>query len=130
MAGESRSQWQPFDDARPCRRPASGTESDGMRRWAGTAPAHGPAGNLTMCIGYPARVLSFDSTDASVEMDGRRRHASMVLRPRIAVGDWVLVAAGTVIRRLDAEEAHDLRRTIDAAVAASPQLQRTPGGPR
>ncbi len=101
-----------------------------MRRWAGTAPVHGPAGNLTMCIGYPARVLSFDSTDASVEMDGRRRHASMLLRPRIAVGDWVLVAAGTVIRRLDEAEADDIRTTIDAAVVATPHMQRSPGGPR
>ena len=83
-----------------------------------------------MCIGYPARVLSFDSTDASVEMDGRRRHASMLLRPRIAIGDWVLVAAGTVIRRLEDAEADDIRRTIDAAVAATPHMQPTPGGSR
>jgi hydrogenase expression/formation protein HypC len=72
-----------------------------------------------MCIAYPARVLSFDSTDASIEMDGRRRRASMLLRPQIAVGDWVLVAAGTVLRRLDAEEAQQLLRTISAAVAAT-----------
>ena len=97
-----------------------------------------------MCIAYPARVLSFDSTEASIEMDGRRRRASMMLRPQVAVGDWVLVAAGTVLRRLDADEAHDLLRTIDAAVAATnarfpagaasatatPDTQRSPGGSR
>jgi hydrogenase expression/formation protein HypC len=97
-----------------------------------------------MCIAYPARILSFDSTDASIEMGGRRCRASMMLRPEIAVGDWVLVAAGTVLRRLDAEEAHQLLRTIDAAVAAteaqvlpgsssamaSQPGQRSPGGPR
>ena len=97
-----------------------------------------------MCIAYPARVLSFDSTDASIELDGRRRHASMMLRPQIAVGDWVLVAAGSILRRVDAEEAEHLRATIDAAVAATDaqalperssatatkRTQRSPGGPR
>ena len=72
-----------------------------------------------MCIAYPARVLSFDETGASIEMDGRTRRASMLLRPQIAVGDWVLIAAGSVLRRLDAEEANHLLRTIDAAVAAT-----------
>jgi hydrogenase expression/formation protein HypC len=70
-----------------------------------------------MCIASPARLVAFDSTDAIVDIDGRRRRASMLLRPEVEIDDWVLVAAGTVMRRIDAAEAADLRRTLDAALA-------------
>jgi hydrogenase expression/formation protein HypC len=77
-----------------------------------------------VCTASPARLLAFDSTDAIVEVDGRRRRASMLLRPEVQVDDWVLVAAGTVVRRIDAAEALELRRALDAAAAAL--ASRTP----
>lgn len=74
-----------------------------------------------MCLAAPARVLALESMDAIVEIDGRHRRASMLLRPEVAVGDWVLVAAGSVLRRIDAAEARDLARTLaDAMAAAAP----------
>lgn len=89
-----------------------------------------------MCIAAPARVLALEATDAVVEIDGHRRRASLLLRPEVHVDDWVLVAAGSVIRRIDEAEARDLAQRLAAAVAASrpatpDELETTtPGGPR
>ena len=61
-----------------------------------------------MCLLSPARVLTVDEAGATIDLDGRVRRASTVLLPDAAAGDDVLVAAGTLIRRLDPAEAADL----------------------
>lgn len=72
-----------------------------------------------MCIAFPGRVLAVDQGDAVVEVDGRRRRASLRLRADVAVGDWVLVGAGSVLRRLEAAEAAEIDTTLRAAIAAT-----------
>jgi hydrogenase expression/formation protein HypC len=69
-----------------------------------------------MCIALPARVLAIEADHAVVDLDGRIRRASMVRMPDVAVGDWALVAAGTVLRRLEPEEAADLGRLLRGAM--------------
>ena len=85
-----------------------------------------------MCIAFPGRVLAIEEASAVVEADGRRRHASTLLQPGVTVGDWVLVGAGTVLRRLEAEEAAELTRTLSAARASTDArlAAKSPGGPR
>jgi len=90
-----------------------------------------------MCIAYPARILALHAGSAVVDMAGRTRRASLLLAPDIEVGAWVLVAAGTVIRRIDAAEALDLGSQLDAAMAATAPLPdgrsatfKGPGGSR
>ena len=68
-----------------------------------------------MCIAQPALVLAIDGGDAVIDVDGRQRRASLLRGPEIAVGDWALVAAGTVLRRLDAPEAAELAELLKAA---------------
>ena len=72
-----------------------------------------------MCIAYPARILALDAGSAVVDMAGLRRRASLLMTPDVEVGAWVLVAAGTVVRRIDATEAHELASQLDAAMAAA-----------
>ncbi|MBI3751791.1 MAG: HypC/HybG/HupF family hydrogenase formation chaperone [Chloroflexi bacterium] len=83
-----------------------------------------------MCLTAPARVLSVAGTFADVEQDGRRRRASLLLLNGIEPGDWVLVGAGTALRRLDAEEAEELIDLLRAARDATPPVgsvdQRNP----
>jgi hydrogenase assembly chaperone HypC/HupF len=84
-----------------------------------------------MCIAFPARVLELDGADAVVEVDGGIRRASMLRGPEIEIDDWVLVAAGTVVRRLDPDEAIELERVIRAAVAlTNAEPAAGPGGSR
>ena len=58
-----------------------------------------------MCIAFPGRVLLIDASGAVVETEGRRRRASTLVVPDVAVGDWVTVAAGTIVERLEPAEA-------------------------
>jgi hydrogenase assembly chaperone HypC/HupF len=79
-----------------------------------------------MCISYPGRVVARTGDDAVVETTGRRRHASTLLVPDAAVGDWVVVGAGSILRRLDPAAAAELISTLDFAAARTPT--RVEGG--
>lgn len=83
-----------------------------------------------MCISFPGRVLAVDQADAIVEIDGRQRRASLRMRADVAVGDWVLVGAGSVLRRLDPDEAAQISSTLKAAIASTDArlAATTPGG--
>jgi hydrogenase assembly chaperone HypC/HupF len=67
-----------------------------------------------MCIAFPGLVLAVDADGqgATVETEGRRRRASTFLVPDIAVGDWVSVAAGTIVDRLSREEAAEVQALV------------------
>ena len=94
-----------------------------------------------MCLSYPGRVMSVHDDCVLVDEDGRRRRASRLLISDLQPGDWVLVAAGAVIERLDPREAEEIIATLDAAVAAqaagmgravaptSPSPAHSKGGP-
>lgn len=89
-----------------------------------------------MCITFPGHVLAIGEGEAVVDVDGRRRRASTLLEPTVEVGDWVLVGAGNVLRRLDPAEAAALTRTLAIARASTDArtqattAARIPGGPR
>ena len=70
-----------------------------------------------MCVAFPGQVTEVDSVGATVDTEGRRRRASTLLVPDVAVGDWVFVAAGTIVDRLDSEEAQMIRATLLEAIA-------------
>jgi len=75
---------------------------------------------IEMCIAFPGLVVDVDPAGAVVETDGRRRRASTVFLPDTAVGDWVTVAAGTVVDRLHPDEAAEINRILRAAIARTP----------
>lgn len=72
-----------------------------------------------MCISYPGRVVALEGPNAVVDSAGRRRRATTLLVPDTQVGDWVMVGAGSILRRLDAAEAAFIVRTLDVAQSAS-----------
>ncbi|HEY7025294.1 MAG TPA: HypC/HybG/HupF family hydrogenase formation chaperone [Candidatus Limnocylindrales bacterium] len=51
-------------------------------------------------------------------MEGRRLRAATFLVPDIAVGDWVYVAAGTIIERLEPGAAESTNRLLRNAQGA------------
>lgn len=83
-----------------------------------------------MCINAPAQVVDVDAQGAVVDVDARRRRASTLVIPDVAVGDWVMVGAGTVLRRLDPAEAAAIARTIRTAATASGARSKPAGGTR
>jgi hydrogenase expression/formation protein HypC len=68
-----------------------------------------------MCVTYPGQVLEVGDDSALVEIDGRRRRASLLLVPEVAVGDWVIVATGTVLEIVDPEEATEMLALLHEA---------------
>jgi hydrogenase assembly chaperone HypC/HupF len=58
-----------------------------------------------MCLMAPARVTAVDGDACDVEFGGRVVRASALLADDLCVGDWVLINWGTVVRKLDAEQA-------------------------
>jgi hydrogenase assembly chaperone HypC/HupF len=65
-----------------------------------------------MCLMAPARVVAVDGTLCEVETGGRVDKASMILEPDLVVGDWVLVNSGTVVRKLDEDQAAEMSRAF------------------
>jgi hydrogenase assembly chaperone HypC/HupF len=84
-----------------------------------------------MCLTFPGRVVDIDEDGASVELEGRTRRASTLVVPDVAVGDWVLVGAGTILERLDpsraeamAEGAHVALRGADRSTDEPERSER------
>jgi hydrogenase expression/formation protein HypC len=73
-----------------------------------------------MCITSPGRVLEVSGATALVDLDGRPRRASLVVVPDVAVGDWVVVAAGTVLEVLDPAEAAEIQALLALAAEGPP----------
>lgn len=65
-----------------------------------------------MCLMAPAQVVSADGTLCEVVTGGRIDRASMMLEPDLQVGDWVLVNSGTVVRKLDPDQAEEMTRAF------------------
>lgn len=70
-----------------------------------------------MCLEFPGRVIAIDPAGATIDTEGRQRRASTLLMPDLAIGDWVFVAAGTVIERLEPDEAAHIRATLLEMIA-------------
>jgi hydrogenase expression/formation protein HypC len=68
-----------------------------------------------MCVAYPGQVLEVANDMALVETDRRKQRASLLLVPEVAVGDWVIVASGAVLRIVDPDEATEIRALLDQA---------------
>jgi hydrogenase assembly chaperone HypC/HupF len=74
-----------------------------------------------MCLGFPGLVVAVDPAGATIDTEGRRRRASILLAPDLQPGEWVFVAAGTVVDRLDPEEAAFIRSQLISAGALEPR---------
>ena len=71
-----------------------------------------------MCLAVPAKVVEINDQLASVEVQGVRRAASMMLLPEARVGDYVLVHAGFAMQIVEAEEAE---RILSGSVGGAPK---------
>lgn len=71
-----------------------------------------------MCLVAPGHVIELNGTLATVDVAGRRRQASILLEPDVLVGDWVIVAGGAVLRRIEASAATAMETAL--ALASTP----------
>jgi hydrogenase assembly chaperone HypC/HupF len=100
----------------PAARSGESREWEHERRFASDLAREPGLAGLSVCISFPGRVTSIDGADAIVEIDGRVRRASLRMRTDVTVGDWVLVGAGSVLRRLDEREAAEINQLLKPAM--------------
>lgn len=62
-----------------------------------------------MCVAIPYKVLEVsDNERAQIEVDGTRQQVSLALVPEVEAGDWVLVNLGSVVAKIDEDEAKEI----------------------
>jgi hydrogenase expression/formation protein HypC len=72
-----------------------------------------------MCLAAPARVLSIEGNEATVDYSGVQATARLDALPDpVAVGDYVLIHTGFAIRRLSAEDAQETLKLFDELAAS------------
>lgn len=80
-----------------------------------------------MCLMAPLRVLAVESGYCVVEMGGARdRVSTLLVDTEIAVGDWVLVMGGAIMRRLEPDQASAMESAHRIATEDEPQLEKEP----
>jgi hydrogenase expression/formation protein HypC len=63
-----------------------------------------------MCLAIPSKVIEINDQMATVEIDGIRRNASLMLLDDVQLNDYVVIHAGFAIHKIDPAEAE---QTID-----------------
>jgi hydrogenase expression/formation protein HypC len=75
-----------------------------------------------MCLAIPSKITKIENNMATIDVDGVRREASLLLLEDARIGDYVIVHAGFAIQKLDesaAQETLDLLREAIAAIEKS-----------
>ena len=70
-----------------------------------------------MCLAIPSKITQIDNEMATIDVDGVRRSASLMLLEDAAVGDYVIVHAGFAIKKLDEASAMETIRLLKEAAA-------------
>jgi len=79
-----------------------------------------------MCLAIPARIVEINELMATVDMDGTRRQASLLLVDNAALGDYVIVHAGFAIHKIDEAQAMESLRILrDLAATMSPEPSKS-----
>jgi hydrogenase assembly chaperone HypC/HupF len=73
-----------------------------------------------MCLSAPGKVIAIDGDEAIVCVDGRLRQASTLPVGKLGIGDRVIVAAGSVMARLDDRHADEIERLVRVAYGRGP----------
>ncbi|HMA67220.1 MAG TPA: HypC/HybG/HupF family hydrogenase formation chaperone [Desulfosalsimonadaceae bacterium] len=58
-----------------------------------------------MCLAIPSRIVDIESNIATIDVEGVRRQASLMLLEDARIGDYVIVHAGFAIQKLDEQTA-------------------------
>jgi len=72
-----------------------------------------------MCLAVPSKIIGINNHVATVDVDGVRRDASLMLLDDVKIGDYVIVHAGFAISKVDedvaAQTLQDMRDMLSFA---------------
>ncbi len=70
-----------------------------------------------MCLAIPSKIIKIENNIATIDVDGVRRQASLLLMEDAAVGDYVIVHAGFAIQKIDETAASESLELLREAAA-------------
>ena len=79
-----------------------------------------------MCLAIPSKITQIENEMATIDVDGVKRSASLMLLEDAVVGDYVIVHAGFAIKKLDEEAAMETIRLLKEAAAFVDDLEDEP----
>jgi hydrogenase expression/formation protein HypC len=71
-----------------------------------------------MCLAIPSKITAIDNDMATIDVDGVRREASLLLLADAQVGDYVIVHAGFAIQKIDEAAARETLQLLRSAAEA------------
>lgn len=70
-----------------------------------------------MCLAIPSKIVKIENDVATIDVDGVRREASLLLLKNPKVGDYVIVHAGFAINKINEEDALESLKLLREAVS-------------
>jgi len=76
-----------------------------------------------MCLAIPSKVVKINAGMATIDVDGVKREASLLLLEDVRVGEYVIVHAGFAIHKIDEKDALESLKLLKEAAALVEQKQ-------
>ncbi|MFO7556107.1 MAG: HypC/HybG/HupF family hydrogenase formation chaperone [Desulfobacterales bacterium] len=70
-----------------------------------------------MCLAIPSKIVKIENNVATIDVDGVRREASLILVDNSEIGDYVIVHAGFAIHKINEEDALESLKLIREAAS-------------
>jgi hydrogenase expression/formation protein HypC len=70
-----------------------------------------------MCLAIPSKIVKIENNMATIDVDGVRREASLLLIENPKIGDYVIVHAGFAINTLSEEDALESLKALREAAS-------------
>ena len=75
-----------------------------------------------MCLAIPSKIVKMENNMATIDVDGVKREASLLLLEDAKIGDYVIVHAGFAINKIDEAAAIETLNFLKEAAALVDQL--------
>ncbi len=70
-----------------------------------------------MCLAIPSKIVKIENNMATIDVDGVRREASLLMIENPKIGDYVIVHAGFAINKLNEKDALESLKAIREAAS-------------
>jgi len=70
-----------------------------------------------MCLAIPSKIIKIENNVATIDVDGVKREASLLLVENPEVGDYVIVHAGFAINKINEEDALESLKLLREAAS-------------
>ena len=76
-----------------------------------------------MCLAIPSKVVEINAGMATIDVDGVKREASLLLLEDVEIGEYVIVHAGFAIHKIDEKDALESLQFLKEAAALVEQKE-------